>query len=260
MMRFLKRKKFWYYAGGAVLLVAVGLLAWYYDPREAFQQFTKNTLKPWLKDHPVLGPVTFILVYVVAVVGFMPGSVMTVVAGAVFGPLWGTVWVSIASTTGAALAFLVARYAARDWIERRAGDRLDKLQEGIEKEGGKFVAITRLIPIFPFNLLNYMFGLTRIGFWTYTGLSWLCMIPGTFAYVYAGYAAKVAAKGGKGVKKTMIIIGVAVGVLVLMSMIPKWLKSRHEDTLEEVQDAGDEPDKESEPSSGENVEAETADV
>ncbi len=237
MFSFMRRKKFWYFVAGGLLLGVVVFCFFYFDLRQSFTTFSRESLQPWLQDHPVLGPLVYMLVYIAAVVAFMPGSVVTLVGGAVFGPIMGTIYVSVASTTGAAVAFLIARHAAKDWIEQKAGDRLDKLQEGIRKEGGKFVAITRLIPIFPFNLLNYMFGLTRIGFWTYVGLSWLCMIPGTFAYVYTGYAAKVAATEGTDVRKTLIIIGTAVGVLVLVSMIPKWLKSRHEDTLEEIEEA-----------------------
>ena len=110
---------------------------------------------------------------------------MTAAAGALFGSFWGVVYVNIAATIGAALAFLVARYWARravvNWLQGNA--RFQKLDALTSKHGAVIVAVTRLVPLFPFNLLNYGFGLTRVGFWTYLFWSWLCMLPGTVLYV-----------------------------------------------------------------------------
>jgi uncharacterized membrane protein YdjX (TVP38/TMEM64 family) len=219
-------KQNWY---KLILFLLVAALAAYlfiaFDLRTTFKDYFDNTIEPWIKAHPYTGPLAFIGIYIAAVVAFLPGSVITLAGGALFGPIWGTIIVSISSTVGAALAFLAGRFFVRGWVERQAGDRLDTIQEGIKQDGWRYVAFTRLVPIFPFNLQNYVYGMTRIGFWTYVFVSWVAMLPGTFAYVYAGYAAKVAAAGGTGVKKTLIIISIAAGVLILVSMIPKWLKS-----------------------------------
>lgn len=227
--------RFWVYArwiGGFLIISVLVFLFVYFDLRTKFQTYFDGTIQPWIDAHPITGPLVYGVVYILAVVAFLPGSIVTLAGGALFGPIWGTIIVSICSTTGAAFAFLVARYLGKSWIEEKAGDRLDRLQEGIKNNGWQFVAFTRLVPIFPFNLLNYMYGLTRISFWRYTLVSWVAMLPGTFAYVYAGYAAKVAAAGGKGVKKTLLIISIALGVLILVSLIPKFLKKKAPEELE----------------------------
>ncbi len=218
---------FYFVLKWVVGLLVVGLLVFlfvYFDLRGKFKAYFKTSIQPWIDRHPVTGPVTYVGIYILAVVAFLPGSALTIPGGMLFGPLLGTILVSLASTSGAALAFLVARYVGKSWVEEKAGDKVDKLQEGLKEHGWKFVAFTRLVPIFPFNLLNYMFGLTRISFWTYVGVSWVAMLPGTFAYVYSGYALKVATASGKGVKKTLIIISIAAGIMILVSLIPNLVK------------------------------------
>jgi len=107
-------------------------------------------------------PILFLLLYAVATVLFVPGSVLTVAGGALFGPIWGTLWNLTGATLGATLAFVIARYVASDWVAARSGQRLGRLMRGVEEEGWRFVAFVRLVPLFPFNLMNYAFGLTRI--------------------------------------------------------------------------------------------------
>ena len=137
---------------------------------------------------PVWAPVAFIVLYIFATVLFLPGSVITLAAGFLFGVVQGAIYVSIASTTGAALAFLIGRYVARDWIGRKieSNPKFAAIDEAIGREGPKIVFLLRLSPVFPFNLLNYGLGLTRIPFWKYVGASWLGMLPGTILYVYIG--------------------------------------------------------------------------
>jgi uncharacterized membrane protein YdjX (TVP38/TMEM64 family) len=102
-------------------------------------------------------------------VAFLPGAVFGLAGGALFGPVWGSLWNLIGATLGATLAFLAARYTAGDWVARRTGARLKALVEGVEAEGWRFVAFVRLVPLFPFNLLNYALGLTRIRLDHYPG-------------------------------------------------------------------------------------------
>ena len=133
------------------------------------------------------GPVVFLSAYAVATVAFVPGSLLTLAAGAVFGIWRGTVIVFFGATIGAALAFLVARYLARSAIEKRmeGHPRFSAIDRAIGHEGRKIVFLLRLSPVFPFNMLNYALGLTRVRFVDYLIAS-LGMIPGTLAYVYSG--------------------------------------------------------------------------
>jgi uncharacterized membrane protein YdjX (TVP38/TMEM64 family) len=142
-------------------------------------------VRTWILGLGAWGPVVFIALYAVAVVAAIPGSVLTIAAGAMFGSVLGVGIVSIASTLGAALAFAVARWFARDsvarWLSRN--DEFLKLDRMTSEHGAIMVAITRLVPLFPFTLLNYGFGLTRVPFRTYVLWSWVCMLPGTILYV-----------------------------------------------------------------------------
>ena len=149
----------------------------------------------------VWGPVVFGLVDVLAVLALVPGSALTLAAGALFGPLVGTITASLASTTGAALAFWIARHLARGRVEAkvRADVRFDAIDRAIAEGGWKVVALLRLSPVVPFNVQNYLYGLTGIRFWPCVATSWLAMLPGTFLYVSLGHAGRLgleAASGG----------------------------------------------------------------
>ena len=107
-----------------------------------------------------------------------------------FGPVWGTVYTWIAGTLAAALAFLVARHLARDTVERwkATSPRLARIDAAVERHGWRILMLTRLIPLFPFNLQNFAYGLTRIPFWVYVGVTAVCILPGTIAFTLAGGA------------------------------------------------------------------------
>lgn len=144
-------------------------------------------LGPW-------GPIIFIAIYVVATVLFIPGSALTLGAGALFGVVWGSIYVSVGSTLGATCAFLAGRYLARDTIARKieGNERFAAIDKAVANEGWKIVGLTRLSPVFPFTLLNYAFGLTRVKLGHYVLASWIGMMPGTVMYVYLGSLAKAA--------------------------------------------------------------------
>jgi len=131
--------------------------------------------------------------------------------------------VSIASTTGAALCFLIARYMARgavsDWLEGQ--ERFRKLDRLTETHGGWIVAVTRLVPVFPFNLLNYGFGLTRVRFWTYVGFSWLCMLPGTLLYVAGADTVVQAVAEGRVPWAMLAFLVVLLGALVGIGVVAR---------------------------------------
>ncbi len=161
-------------AGGALTIRWLG----------ASGYLTEESLKEWIEGYGLWGPVVYILVYSFAPALMAPGLPLTVVGGILFGPLWGVVYTAIGATTGATVAFLIARYLGREWVaEKIRGTRLEALDREVERRGWKVVAFTRLIPLFPFNLLNYAFGLTGIGLFTYVVASFVFMLPGIVAYV-----------------------------------------------------------------------------
>jgi uncharacterized membrane protein YdjX (TVP38/TMEM64 family) len=147
----------------------------------------------------VLGGVVFALIYVVAALLLVPGSVLTIAAGVVFGLGWGTLVVSAASTAAAAAAFLIARYVARARVEKmaRRHEKFGAIDRTIREKGWKVVALLRLSPVVPFSLSNYMYGLTPVRFWPYLLASWAAMLPGTVLYVSLGAAGRAAAGAGK---------------------------------------------------------------
>jgi uncharacterized membrane protein YdjX (TVP38/TMEM64 family) len=152
---------------------------------------------------------------------FVPGSVLTLAGGALFGPLWGTLSNLAGAMLGATLAFVAARYVAADFVARRAGARIKALVEGVEAEGWRFVAFVRLVPLFPFNLLNYALGLTRIGFAEYLLASAICIVPGAFAYTYVGYAGRETAAHGAGAIRN---IALAIGLLAAVALLPRLVR------------------------------------
>lgn len=178
-----------------------------------------GALRSWIEGLGSWGPVAFFFLYAAAVVAAIPGSALSVAAGALFGSVLGVVVVIHAATLGASLAFLIARYFARDAIARRLSSnetfqRLDRLTEA---HGAAIVALTRLVPLFPFNLLNYGFGLTRIPFWTYVFWSYLCMLPGTILYVVGADAFTEALAQGRvpwGLLGAFVAVGLILTVLV----------------------------------------------
>jgi uncharacterized membrane protein YdjX (TVP38/TMEM64 family) len=145
----------------------------------------------WVQGAGLWGAVLFGLAYIPAAILFVPAAVLTLGAGFVFGVARGTIVVSIGSTAGAAAAFIVARTVGRKWVAGRMARHpaLNAIGRAVESEAFKVVLLTRLSPLFPFNLLNYAFGLSSVPFKTYVVASWIGMIPGTLMYVYLGSAA-----------------------------------------------------------------------
>lgn len=163
-------------------------------------------------------PLLFVLGYAVATVFFVPGSILTLAAGALFGPVAGAFYSLTGATLGATLAFLVARFLAGEWAARKAGGRLRDFVQGVEAEGWRFVAFVRLVPLFPFNLVNYALGLTRISLIQYVLASYFCMLPGALAYAYLGFAGREAATGGEGLLQKGLI---ALALLATAAFLPR---------------------------------------
>ena len=188
-----------------LLLIGVMLVAAPAQAQEAAnsgglnpQELLRNALQ-WVDDLGAIAPIAFILIYIVATVAFLPGSVLTLGAGVLFGIIQGSIYVFFGATVGATLAFLVGRYLARGWISKKiAGNQKFKaIDQAVGKEGLKIVLLTRLSPIFPFNLLNYGLGVTGVSLKDYVVGS-IGMIPGTIMYVYIGsLAGSIATIGGE---------------------------------------------------------------
>jgi uncharacterized membrane protein YdjX (TVP38/TMEM64 family) len=141
----------------------------------------------WIGELGPWGPVAFIIIYIVAVVLFVPASILTLGAGFVYGLGWGGVYVLIAATIAGNLTFVIARHFARDWMSRKTAShpKFKSVDDAIARDGWKIVALIRLAPIFPFAFMSYAFGLTRIP-WRHYFLANFAMIPGTMMYVYFG--------------------------------------------------------------------------
>ena len=184
-------------------------------------------LRVWIDALGPMGPVAFVFIYASATVAALPGSVFSVIAAALFGPFLGVLVVIVGATLGASLAFLVSRYFARKavegWLSR--SEKFRNLDEMTERHGSIIVAITRLVPIFPFNLLNYGFGLTKVHFRTYVMWSAVCMLPGTILYVVGSAALLEALAQGKVPWILVVVVVVILGILtVLVRQAKKKLK------------------------------------
>jgi uncharacterized membrane protein YdjX (TVP38/TMEM64 family) len=187
------------------------------------QQWLRS-FNDWVGHMGAVGVFVFILVYAVATVLMAPGSILTIGAGFAFGLWKGFLAVSAGATLGASLAFLVARFIAREKIEAIAqrNEKFRNIDSAIGRQGAKLIFLLRLSPVIPFNLSNYFYGLTAVRFWPYAVASWIGMMPGTLLYVYigtAGKAAVAAAAGGSAVKHgwqywTFLGIGLAATVVV----------------------------------------------
>ncbi len=190
----------------------------------AFSQrahFNSNLLQQWLKEMGFWAPLVFVGVYSLSTVLFLPGSVLTITGGVLFGPLMGTVYNLAGATCGAVCAFMIARTSASSWVHKRVGGRIKVLINGIEQQGWLFVVFVRLVPLFPFNLLNYALGLTRIRLKHYILATVLGMVPGSFVYTYIGYAGREAMGGAEGIPLKIIV---SFSLLVLLIFIPFFIK------------------------------------
>lgn len=191
----------------AFVLVREGAKAGYLD---------QDFLRGWIDSFGIWGPAVYIFIYILSAALMVPGLPMTVLGGILFGPVLGTVYVSIGATIGATLAFLIARYLGREWVEGIIhGRKFHDLYLEVEKKGWKIVAFTRLIPIFPYNFLNYAFGLTKVKLAHYIAASFIFMLPGIVAYVVFS-SSLLGLLSGKVSKE----FAAGVALVILVSLIP----------------------------------------
>ncbi|MFW5871088.1 MAG: TVP38/TMEM64 family protein [Verrucomicrobiota bacterium] len=205
-----------------ISLVAAGVLIVFIAMSQLPMRDILERVDGFIKNLGAFGMVVYGLIYIVATVFLVPGSAITLAAGLIFGLWWGTLVVSLSSTMGAALAFLIARYLARARIEKMAekSPRFGAVDRAVSEGGWKIVGLLRLSPAIPFNLQNYLYGLTGIRFWPCILTSWVAMIPGTFMYVYLGYLGRAgvetaAGEGGTNVSMWVLrIVGFLATVAV----------------------------------------------
>lgn len=168
----------------APLLILGTLIVLAYFNRDHLQI---ESLQHWVENAGSLGWIAFVLIYIAATILFLPASLLTLLGGFLFGPVAGTLLNLTGATIGASIAFLIARHSDGGWIRSKAGDKVGNLMDKVDQEGWRAIAFVRLIPLFPFNLLNYVLGLTKIPFGQYALTSVLCMAPATAAYTFFGH-------------------------------------------------------------------------
>ena len=199
-----------------------------------------RSFNDWVGQMGLAGIFIFIAVYAAATVLLAPGVILTIGAGFAFGLWKGFLAVSAGATLGASLAFLVARFVARDKIEAmaRRNTKFQRIDNAIGKQGAKLVFLLRLSPVIPFNLSNYFYGLTAVKFWPYVRASWIGMMPGTFLYVYIGTVGKAAVSiaGGEAVKQgwqywMFMSIGLVATIVVTI-----WVTTIARDALKKTAD------------------------
>jgi uncharacterized membrane protein YdjX (TVP38/TMEM64 family) len=225
-------------ASGRVAELIVIIIALFLAMRFLPVQQWLRSFNDWVGQMGVAGIFIFIGVYAIATVLLAPGAILTIGAGFAFGLWKGFLAVSAGATLGASLAFLVARFIARDKVEAIAkrNEKFRKIDNAIGKQGAKLVFLLRLSPVIPFNLSNYFYGLTGVKFWPYVLASWLGMMPGTFLYVYIGTAGRAAvsvAAGGEAMKHgwqywTFLSVGLAATIAATI-----WVTKIARDALKE---------------------------
>jgi uncharacterized membrane protein YdjX (TVP38/TMEM64 family) len=178
----------WFLAGALILAVVMFFaLGWHDEFKWQKIRDRLDGFKDEVKDHWLLSLVVFFFVYAAITALSIPvAAVMTLLGGALFDRVVGTILIDLAATVGAVFAFWSSRFLFRDLVQKRFGSRLETFNRGFEKEGGYYLFTLRLVPIFPFFLVNLGMGLTPIGTWKYTWISWVGMLPGTLLYVNAG--------------------------------------------------------------------------
>lgn len=204
--------------------------------------------REWVAGLGFWGPAVFVLGYAAATVAFLPGSLLTLAAGATFGLAEGTLWATLGALLGSSASFLIARYGARGWVERKLEGRakLRAIDRAVGREGWKVVALLRLSPAIPYNVLNYLLGLTRVRFGHYLAAS-LAMLPGTILYVYYGKVAGdvVSAAGGAGGKTAWdwALLGVGLAATLAVTVL---ITRKARAALAEVEEAAAETGEEGE--------------
>jgi uncharacterized membrane protein YdjX (TVP38/TMEM64 family) len=207
------------------LLAGAALLAWWLGTRWLPTPERMSEVRGWIEAHDRVAPAVFVAGYVAAELLFVPALPLTLFGGLVFGPIRGTLYVSVAATLSATLACAIARYALRARVERwiASSPKLQCLDAAVAEHGWRILVVTRLVPLFPFNVQNFAYGLTAIRLRTFVVLSWVCMLPGTVAYTLAGAAL---GEGEQDPRRALTLLAIAGSLLVALSLPRRCLRRR----------------------------------
>ena len=211
-----------------ILILISVIVAIILTPRIFPVQSWLQSFAHWVQGAGWMGLFAFFLVYVLATALGLPATPLTLAAGMIYGPLWGTLLVSPSSVAGATLAFALGRTLMRGWVQRRlrGNPRLAALDEAVGQEGWRLVAMLRLSPLFPFSLMNYALGGTRIGTLSYVLASWIAMLPATFLYVSLGAAAGSALGIGGKVPLNPWLLGIGMLATLAVTLRVAYLAKR----------------------------------
>lgn len=201
-----------------IIIVVMGLLMFYYR-EEILANF--NNLKSLIINLGYLGYLVFIILFIIAALFSLHGSILAILGGLVYGPILGGILSAIGATIGACASFIVARYLFKDYLDDKLANNkfYHKINEGIDKNGTDYLIITRLVILFPYNIQNYIYGLTNISFKKYTIISFFTMIPGTFLYTYL--AGELANNNFSLTTETFIKVLIASILLAGLAILPK---------------------------------------
>lgn len=204
----------------AVVAIAAFVIH-YFGLADYISRDNLNLLQDWVQGFGVMAPLIYIGLWIAACIFFLPGLPVAILGGLVFEPLPAIIYASLGSTLGATAAFLIGRYAARDLVEgwKEKNEHVKKIDDGVRKNGWRMLLLTRSVPVFPFNLQNYVYGLTDISLPLYFFVSWVTMIPGTTAYILMASALA----RGESPMQILMYIAIAGVLIVLVSLIPKFL-------------------------------------
>jgi uncharacterized membrane protein YdjX (TVP38/TMEM64 family) len=205
-----------------ILIIGIAIVIALFDQYNIFDLFSFqniNQLKAYINSFGLVAPIVFIGVFVVSTIFFVPGLPVTILAGMLFGGLKGGIYVVIGSSIGVSLAFLIGRYLGRDLVIKAVckNEKMAKLDQYIKEKGNTILIISRLVPIFPFNLQNYAYGVTDISFRTYFIYSFVFMIPGTFIYTAFG----ALAYSSMPTEEFVVYASLLSVALCLMVVVPK---------------------------------------
>lgn len=215
------------------LLLAAGIGAFFYFDLghylslEALKK-NRDDLLTYTEANYGFAVALFIVAYIVQTAFSLPGgAILTLAGGFLFGSLPGTVFVNVGATTGATLAFLAARYLLRDWVENKFGDRLEFIQTGFARNAFSYLMTLRLIPAFPFFLVNVVSGLTRVNLGTYVIATAVGIIPGSFVYAYAGRQLGTINSLGEIASPPVLLAFTLLGLLALLPIVYRKFTGKH---------------------------------
>lgn len=212
-------------------LIMLGVVIFFIRYYNLDRYLEKEHLRQLIAGYGIWAPIIYLFIWTIAPPLFLPGLALTLAGGVLFGFFWGVIYTVAGATSGATLAFLVARYLARDWVASKlAGARAATLDEKVGQHGWKIVAFTRLIPIFPYNLLNYAFGLTRISLATYVITSFIFMLLMTIAYIF--FSANIIDLFRGKISKELIAGIILIALVTMIPVIYKKIRARRGENIE----------------------------